>query len=53
MAKFPEAINRIIGRVYVCRKCKTKIRASPQKVLLKKIKCRRCSSKALRPKRKK
>ncbi len=53
MAKFQEALDRLFKRVYVCRKCKTKIRALPQKVLLKKVKCRRCESKALRIKRKK
>ncbi len=50
--KFPEAAKRLFERVYVCRKCKTKIRAHPQKVFLKKVKCRKCGSKALRPIRK-
>jgi ribosomal protein L40E len=50
MARFPEAMARIFDRVYVCRKCKTKMRAAPQKVILKKVKCRKCNSKALRPK---
>ncbi len=53
MAKFKEAMERLFNKVYVCRKCKTKIRAPPQKVLLKKVKCRRCASKALRIRRKK
>lgn len=49
MAKFPEAIARLYRNVYVCKKCKTKIRSQPRKVLLKKVKCRKCGSKALRP----
>jgi len=53
MAKFKEAMDRLFKRVYICRKCKTKIKASPQKVLLGKVKCRRCGSKALRTRRKK
>ncbi|MCD4666683.1 hypothetical protein K8R47_02630 [archaeon] len=53
MAKFPEAAARLQHGIYVCRKCKTKIRAQPQKVLQKKVKCRKCQSKALRPLRKK
>jgi len=48
MAKFQEAIGRLFSNVYVCKKCKSKIRVQPQKVLKGKIKCRRCQSKALR-----
>ena len=53
MAKIPEAEARIFRNIFVCRKCKTKIRASAMKVSLGKISCRKCSSKALRPIRKK
>jgi len=53
MVKFPEAKARLYTNMFVCRKCKSKIRASPLKVILKKIKCRKCNSKALRPVRKK
>lgn len=54
MAKklFPEAIARLYHRVFVCRVCKSKIRADPAKVKAGKVKCRKCGSKALRPKRK-
>ena len=54
MAKkvFPEAAHRIFHRVFVCKVCKSKMRADPAKVRLKKIKCRKCGSSALRPKRK-
>jgi len=49
---FPEAVARIYHRVFVCRRCKTKIRADYSKVREGKVKCRRCGSRALRPKRK-
>lgn len=49
MAKFPEATKRLFSRIFVCKKCKTKIRASSQKVIDHKIACRRCGYKILRP----
>ena len=48
---FPEASKRIFFRVFVCRNCKSKMRADPAKVRAGKIKCRKCGSHALRPKR--
>jgi len=45
------AIIRMFKRVFVCMKCKSKIRADPEKVRLGKVKCRRCKSKDLRPKK--
>lgn len=53
MAKFPEAEARIFHNVFVCKKCKTKIKAPNIKVIERKIACRKCGSKALRPVRKK
>jgi ribosomal protein L40E len=53
MAKFPEAEKRMFKNIYVCRKCKSKLRANPMKVRLGKISCRKCGSKALRPIKKK
>jgi ribosomal protein L40E len=53
MVKFEEADLRLFKGVYVCRKCKSKLRAPPMKVLAKQIKCRKCGSTALRVKRKK
>jgi len=53
MVKFEEAQNRLYKNMYVCRKCKSKQRAQPQKVLAKRVSCRKCGSKALRPVRKK
>ena len=48
---FPEAMERLYHRVYVCRVCKTKMRADPAKVKAGKIKCRKCGARALRPKK--
>ncbi len=53
MVKFVEADARYFHNVFVCRKCGTKIRTTNMKVLAGKVRCRKCKSKALRPKRKK
>ena len=53
MAKFPEANNRWFKNIYVCRTCKSKMRAPTMKVLRGAITCRSCAGKHLRPKRKK
>ncbi|MCX6821504.1 MAG: 50S ribosomal protein L40e [Candidatus Aenigmarchaeota archaeon] len=49
---FPEAMNRLYNRVFVCRKCKSKIRTDYSKIREGKAKCRKCGSRILRPKRK-
>ena len=48
MAKFPEAQARLFHNVFVCKKCKTRTRTSMQKILQKKIICKRCGSKNFR-----
>ncbi|HLC98774.1 MAG TPA: 50S ribosomal protein L40e [Candidatus Nanoarchaeia archaeon] len=53
MAKFQEANIRLFRNIFVCKRCKTKIRAPNIKVVAGKIKCRKCNAKELRPKRKK
>lgn len=53
MVRFPEAQARMYKDMFVCRKCKSRQRSPPQKVLQKKVSCRKCGSKALRPVRKK
>ncbi len=53
MVKFEEATARILKGVFVCRGCKSKIRAQSLKVSQGKIKCRSCKGRKLRPKRKK
>lgn len=52
MAKFEESNRRVLQGVFVCRRCKTKLRSNMQKILLGKVSCRKCGGKALRPKRK-
>ena len=53
MVKFPEADARLFKRVFVCRNCKSKVKADNMLVMSKKVSCRKCGSKALRPVRKK
>lgn len=53
MTKFPEVEARKYKNIFVCRRCKRKLRAPVLKVLAGKVACRKCSSKKLRPKRKK
>jgi len=53
MAKFEEAHKRLFENKFVCKKCKSVIRASNMLVLAGKVKCRKCGSRALRPLRKK
>jgi ribosomal protein L40E len=53
MAKFEEAAVRKFRNVFVCRRCKSKIKAPNLKVLAGKIRCRKCHAKTLKPKRKK
>ncbi len=44
----PEVARRLFHRVFICMKCKARIRADMEKVLAGKVKCRRCGSKKLR-----
>ncbi len=53
MVKFPEATERLLKNVFVCRRCKTKMRSTPLKILQKGVVCRNCGSKAFRPIRRK
>ena len=48
MAKFPEAKARLFNNMFVCKDCKTKVRAQQMKVLQGKVSCRSCGSKSLR-----
>jgi len=52
MVRFKEADARIYKNVFICRRCKSKKRALPQKVKIGKVKCRKCGSHALRLKHK-
>jgi ribosomal protein L40E len=53
MGKFPEADARQFNNVFVCKKCKSKVRTTMTKVLNSKTKCKYCDSYKLRIKRKK
>lgn len=53
MVKFAEAEVRLFKNKYVCRRCKSVMRAPPRKILDKLISCRDCSGKDFKPKRKK
>ncbi len=53
MVKFPEAELRKFHSMFVCRKCKSKIKAPNMKVIQEKIACRKCGSKQLRTIKKK
>lgn len=53
MAKFAEAEARKFRNMFVCRRCKTKMRAPTLQVIAGKIKCRKCDGKVLRPIKKK
>lgn len=52
MVKFPEAQTRLYKNVFICKKCKSKQRASMQKVLSGKLICKKCGSKSFRTVRK-
>lgn len=53
MVKFAEAEKRLFHKKFVCKKCKSAIKAPNMAVLQGKIKCRKCNSKSLRVVRKK
>lgn len=52
-AKIPEAQNRLFKNVFVCKKCQSKQKADPLKVIQGKIKCRKCDARVFRPLKKK
>ncbi len=49
MARFPEAIARLFKNVYVCKNCKTKMKANTAKVLNKELVCKKCGGRHFRP----
>ena len=53
MVKFPEAEARLFKNKFICKRCKSAIRATNMKVLAGKVKCRKCNSASLRIVRKK
>ncbi|MBD3310862.1 hypothetical protein GF351_06610 [Candidatus Woesearchaeota archaeon] len=53
MVKFDEAEARLFHKKFVCKRCKSVIKAPNMLVIQGKVKCRKCNSKALRTVRKK
>ena len=49
MVRFPEAQKRLFGHKFACKKCKTVLKTDIAKIIAKKVSCRRCGGKALRP----
>ncbi len=49
MGKIAEATNRMYKNVFVCKKCQSKMRSDPQKIMKGKVKCRKCGARAFRP----
>lgn len=53
MTKFPSAEARLFKNKFVCRRCKSVIRASNLKIIAGKVTCRKCGSHTFKGKRKK
>jgi len=53
MAKIPAAQARLFKNIFVCKECSSKIKADSRKILIGKVRCRKCGSTAFRVKRKK
>jgi len=53
MVKSPYAEARKFHNVFVCKKCKQKLRAPNLKILAGKVTCKKCGGHAFRPVRKK
>jgi DNA replicative helicase MCM subunit Mcm2 (Cdc46/Mcm family) len=51
--KLAAAQARLYKNIFVCKNCKTKIRAESRKIIEKKIRCRKCLKKDFRPIRRK
>jgi ribosomal protein L40E len=53
MAKLLPAQGRLFKNIFICKECKSKIRAEPIRIISGKVRCRKCKSNRLRPIRKK
>jgi len=47
MVKFPEAETRIIRNIFICRRCKSKVRAQNLRVIKGEVRCRKCTGRKL------
>tara|TARA_Y100000310_G_scaffold151105_1_gene150618 strand:+ start:384 stop:557 length:174 start_codon:yes stop_codon:yes gene_type:complete len=50
--KIKEAEIRLFNRVFICRKCNSKIRGNASKIKARKRVCKKCQSRDFRPKNK-
>lgn len=50
--KIPEAGVRLFNRVFICRKCNSKVRASSSRIKARLITCPKCKKRDFRPKNK-
>ncbi|MBU3896949.1 MAG: 50S ribosomal protein L40e [Nanoarchaeota archaeon] len=48
----PANVKRVYDRMFICMKCNSKMRTDMLRVKAKKVKCRKCGYKGLRPKKK-
>jgi len=48
MAKIQEATERLFHNTFVCKRCKTKIKAQSIKIIARRVKCRKCGGKSFR-----
>ena len=51
--KLPVAQARMFKDVFVCKNCKSKVRADSRRIIEGKVRCRKCLKKVFRPIRKK
>lgn len=51
--KLPAAQARLYKDMFVCKNCKSKVRADSRKIIEGKVRCRKCLKKAFRPIKKK
>ena len=49
MAKIPAAQSRLFKNMFACKRCGTKQRSDPRKIIDKKVRCRKCGRTAFRP----
>jgi len=51
--KIPTAQTRLFKNIFICKNCRSRIRADPRKIIEGKVKCRKCKRRAFRTIRKK
>ncbi|MBR9705647.1 hypothetical protein GOV14_01300 [Candidatus Pacearchaeota archaeon] len=51
--KLPVTQARLFKNIFVCKNCKSKVRAEARRILDGKVRCRKCLKKDFRPIRKK